>query len=118
MSARSVKQVAQMAVTRPTSLNFLRLPRLPMGNLCSRTRPRQRSDTQMMALDCAAESMLQQLVCCWLVSRVFGSHPGNRFPIRAPAASLRNTTCPASPDVGLAGSDNPGTQQRRHTCAA
>ena len=41
MSARSVKQVAQMAVTKPTSLSFLRRPRLSMGNLQHKGRARQ-----------------------------------------------------------------------------
>lgn len=33
MMALSVKHVAQMAVTKPTSLNFFLRPRLSMGNL-------------------------------------------------------------------------------------
>ena len=33
MIALSVKQVAQIAVTKPTSLSFFLLPRLSIGNL-------------------------------------------------------------------------------------
>ena len=33
MTARSVKHIAQIAVTQPTSRSFLRLPRDSMGNL-------------------------------------------------------------------------------------
>ena len=36
MTARSVKQAAQMAVTQPTSRSFLRRPRDSIGNLRGR----------------------------------------------------------------------------------
>ena len=38
MTARRVKQVAQMPVTRPTSRSLLRLPLEPMGNLHAASR--------------------------------------------------------------------------------